>query len=153
MQSQAGLWLGTGGRIDCTENQVVVRDCIPRLPLERPWQELWGGGLDHVSARKGLTRDDDFGGGEPLIPQGGPVVWARKRLTAQFRRLAEGVQGRCNADEAETIRDRLRHALEPAEMEAPIGPGWLRETGAEPAPLATPFRHPRPVFANRCASA
>jgi len=72
----------------------------------------WGDGADHVSARKGLTCDDDFGGGAPLVPESDPVAWASKRLESQFRRLAEGVQGRCNADEAETIRDRLRHALE-----------------------------------------
>lgn len=74
----------------------------------------WGDGADHVSARRGLARDNDFGGGQPLIDADDPLPWARKRLQPKFRRLAEGVQARCNAPEAQAIRDRLMAALEPA---------------------------------------
>jgi len=73
----------------------------------------WGGGLDHVSARKGFTIDNDFGGGQFLIPDGDPIAWARQRLQPQFRRLAEGVEALCSLGDSGAIRDRLRHALEP----------------------------------------
>jgi len=73
----------------------------------------WGGGLDHVSASRRLTRDNDFGGGQPLIDGPDPVAWARKRLESQFRRLAEGVQARCSRADAAAIRDRLIAALNP----------------------------------------
>ena len=73
----------------------------------------WGGGADHVSARKGLTCDDDFGGGAPLVPESDPVAWASKRLESQFRRLAEGVEALCSLGDSGAIRDRLRHALGP----------------------------------------
>ena len=55
----------------------------------------WGDGVDHVSARKAPGRDHEFGDGQPLIPAGDAMVWARARLggqVGQFRRIAAGCE-------------------------------------------------------------
>jgi hypothetical protein len=62
-----------------------------------PWVSYvyrWGDGADHVSARKGRpTRDNDFGDGTPLIPEGAdPIAWAQERLEPQFRNLVQGAE-------------------------------------------------------------
>jgi len=55
----------------------------------------WADGVDHVSARKGPTRDADFGDGQPLIPSEDPIAWARERLRGQFTRLAAALHRLC----------------------------------------------------------
>jgi len=46
----------------------------------------WADGADHVSARgKRGSRDADWGGGEPIIPDGADALaWARARVEPQF---------------------------------------------------------------------
>ena len=95
-------------------------------PADISYIYRWGDGADHVSAHKGLTRDNDFGAGCPLIPDGDPVVWARRRLAAQFEILADGIERRAQDPESRAapvdaiaVRHKLQCAIRPERAEAP----------------------------------
>ena len=79
----------------------------------------WSDGVQHVSAKKGLTQDQDFGDGRPLIDGADPVQWARDRLARQFAQLADRLAANraLGPETAGTVRRRLQAAL--SRTEAP----------------------------------
>lgn len=100
-------------------------------PADISYVYRWGDGVDHASARKDLTRDTDFGAGRPLIPDGDPTEWARKRLADQFDNVAEGVKARVHnpdwdegghrvsGQDAQSVQERLTRAIRPERAEGP----------------------------------